>query len=225
VAIPAIDCDPDVVLTLGEASHAALAASPGLKGMRLIQFGSHKRLGPAHPGQAPLRVRQCLVLPDAAQRECVTLFEFALACARLRPDLRFRLRPHPSMDVKSLLRRHPQLQDLPPNVSVSTTATLAEEFAQARYCLYRGSSAAVRALAAGIKPFYLSQPGELPADPLFELTDWREIVRDPAEMASRLDAAAGQETAAPASARSFCERCIAPLREHAVDELLAMVQR
>ena len=53
------------------------------------------------------RPRRCLVLPDANDQECATLFEFALRCASLRPDIGFALRPHPMVDAASLLRRHP----------------------------------------------------------------------------------------------------------------------
>ena len=43
VAAPGIDCDPDVILTLGTFSHTALAASAGLHSLRFIEYGSHRR--------------------------------------------------------------------------------------------------------------------------------------------------------------------------------------
>ncbi len=107
VAAPGIDCDPDVILTLGEIPHAALAASPGLQSVRFIEYGSHRRATlPALP-QPQHRPRRCLVLPDASDRECTILFDFALDCARRSPDINFALRPHPMVDTRSLLRRHP----------------------------------------------------------------------------------------------------------------------
>ena len=43
VGAPGVACDPDVILTLGEITQAALAASPELSGARLITYGSHRR--------------------------------------------------------------------------------------------------------------------------------------------------------------------------------------
>jgi hypothetical protein len=226
VAAPGLDCDPDVVLTLGENTHAALAASPDLKGVRFIPYGSHRRPTLPMLPQPQHRPRRCLVLPDASDQECIALFDFALACARRLPDISFALRPHPMVDTRSLLRRHPQLQNLPQNVRFSMDGPLEREFAQARYCLYRGSSAAMHAVRAGIKPYYLARPGELPFDCLFELGDWRETVTSPEDLLNRMRLA-DQSTVSAAAMRAagICERYVAPVRPAALNELLAMVTR
>ena len=80
------------------------------------------------------------------------------------------------VDTQALLQRQPALRQLPDNVSLSVERPLVQEFAQARYCLYRGSSAAMHAVLAGLKPYYLMRPGELPFDCLSGLGDWRETV-------------------------------------------------
>ncbi len=224
VAAPGIDCDPDVILTLGEIPHAALAASPGLQSVRLIEYGSHRRTDLPMLPQPRNRPRHCLVLPDASDHECALLFDFALDCAGHSPDISFALRPHPMVDTQSLLRRHPVLQKLPGNVSLSVDRPLEQEFAQARYCLYRGSSAAMHAVRAGIKPYYLARPGELPFDCLFELADWRETVTSPEDLLNRMSRADQfTEAAAASRAASTCERYVSPVRPAALDELLAMV--
>lgn len=224
VAAPGLDCDPDVVLTLGDIPHAALATSPELRSVRFIQYGSHRRAPLPPLPRLQDRPRQCLVLPDADAQECATLFDFALAAARHSPEISFSLRPHPMVDPQTLLRRQPELQRLPANVSLSVSKPLMEDFAQARYCLYRGSSAALHAVLAGIKPYYLAQRGELPFDCLSGLTDWRETVVSPQDLVSRLSVADQSTDAAAAShAANFCERYVAPLRPAAINELLAMV--
>jgi hypothetical protein len=226
VAAPGIDCDPDVVLTLGEITHAGLAASAGLRSVRFIEYGSHRRATlPALP-EPQSRPRRCLVLPDANEHECATLFEFALSCARLSPDVSFTLRPHPMFDTRALLRSHPELQRLPQNVSLSVDTPIEQDFAQARYCLYRGSSAAMHAVRAGIKPYYLAQPDELPFDCLSQLDDWRETVTSPRELADRM-ALADQFTDSAAASRAVnvCERYVSPVRPAALNELLAMVSQ
>lgn len=224
VAAPGLDCDPDVILTLGEIPHAALASSPELRSVPLIEYGSHRRA--PLPVLPPLqdRPRRCLVLPDADAHECAMLFDFALAGARQSPGIAFSLRPHPMVDIQALLRRQPALQHLPDNVSLCVEKPLVQEFSQARYCLYRGSSAALHAVLAGIKPYYLAQPGELPFDCLSALADWRETVTSPQDLINRSSIA--DQSTDPAIARraaDFCERYVAPLRPAAIDELLAMV--
>jgi hypothetical protein len=224
IAAPGVDCDPDVILTLGEIPHAALAASAGLQSVRLIEYGSHRRATLPELPQPQSRPRHCLVLPDASDQEFAILFYFALDCARHNPDLSFALRPHPMVDIRSLLRRHPVLQRLPGNVSLSLDKPLEQELAQARYCLYRGSSAAMYAVRAGIKPYYCAQPGELPFDCLCELSDWRETVTSPADLADRMrlsDPLTDSEAAR--RAMSICDRYVTPVRPAALSELLAMV--
>jgi hypothetical protein len=166
------------------------------------------------------------VLPDASDQECVALFDFALASARHRPDISFALRPHPMVDTRSLLRRHPQLQTLPQNVALSVDGPLEQEFAQARFCLYRGSSAALHAVRAGIKPYYLAQPGELPFDCLYALTDWRETVTSPEDFANRMSLGDPfADSVAASRAMDVCERYVSPVRPAAINELLALVPR
>ncbi len=224
VAAPGIDCDPDVILTLGTISHTALAASAGLQSLRLIEYGSHRRATLPVLPQLQDRPRHCLVLPDASDQECAILFEFALRCARHSPDLSFALRPHPMVDPRSLLRHHRQLRQLPANVALSVDKPLELEFAQARYCLYRGSSAALYAVRAGIKPFYLARPGELPIDCLFALPDWRETVTSAEEFANRVRVTdACKDSAAASRAAGSCDRYVAPVRTAALNELLALV--
>jgi hypothetical protein len=127
-------------------------------------------------------------------------------------------------DTAALLSRLPALHKLPANVSFSTGTPLEQEFAQARYCLYRGSSAAMFAVRAGIKPFYLALPGELPFDCLHHIPDWREIVTSPADLLAGISRAdASTATTEAEHAASMCERYVSTVRPAALDELLAMV--
>lgn len=225
IGSPGLDCDPDVVLTLGKMTRRMLADSPELGPTRLIEYGSHRSsLAPAtHLPKPEERPRQCVVLPDADDQECALLFDLALAAASQRADCRFVLRPHPIVDAVALRRRHARLGSLPNNVTLSEGTPLSEDLARARYCLYRSSSAALLAVQAGIKPFYVARAGELPIDPLFELTSWRETVTSPEELNSRIRAAddmPDREAAAQASALYSHYSCA--VRPEAIDELLTI---
>jgi hypothetical protein len=219
-------CDPDVILTLGENSHAMLAQSPQLHPVRLITYGSHRRAAIGQAVSGEYRARGCLVLPDADESECVMLFGFAADCARRDPDLEFVLRPHPATDFNSLQARHPTLRTLPANVTVSSARALEEDCRLARYCLYRGSSAALHAVLLGLKPFYVARTGELAFDPLFELREWRETVHSPQQFQDGVRRA--EQTPDPSAAWRawrYCDRAVATVRPEALDELLHHLPR
>lgn len=217
--VAGIDCDPDVILTLGEIPHATLAASPELESVRLITYGSHRRSAPDEPPPQRERRQHCLVLPDADEGECGILFDFAAACARSKPEMTFSLRPHPIMNVAALKSRHPALAVLPPNVSFSSGRSLEADCSGAGYCLYRGSSAVIHAVLAGVRPFYVSRPRELTFDTLHELQEWRETVTSPREFVAGTCAVEPPPEAA-LRAWSYCDRYVSAVRPEAIDALL-----
>lgn len=47
------------------------------------------------------------------------------------------------------------------------------DIAHCRWALYRGTTAIVQAVVAGLRTIYLQLPGELTIDPLYEFTNWR----------------------------------------------------
>jgi hypothetical protein len=220
VSAPGIACDPDVILTLGETTHAALAQSKELGPVSLITYGSHRRPQLVIPRESRQREARCLVLPDAHASEGATLFEFALDCAREMPEITFVLRPHPSSAYAAAATSALPPRDLPRNVEFSRAASFETECLRARFCLYRGSSAAMYAVLAGVKPFYMSRPGELPFDPLSGLTVWRETVTSPRDLA--VGTATRADALALEHAQGFCARYVAPLQPQAIDALLAM---
>jgi hypothetical protein len=77
---------------------------------------------------------------------------------------------------------------------------------------------------AGIKPYYLARPGELPIDCLFALPDWRETVTSPEDFANCIRLAdSSTDSAAASRAANICERYVSPVRPAALNELLALV--
>jgi hypothetical protein len=209
------NCDPDAILTSGDIPHAMLANSPGLATTRLIPYGSHRAM-PVRPREGATPRNTCLVLPDAAPGEYAVLLQFAQECARLKPEIAFKLRPHPATGK-------PTTPDLPANLTLSAGTTLEQDCATARYCLYRGSSAVIQAVMAGVKPFYVKQSNELPFDPIANLKEWRETVSSPAEFAARVQTAGNDEE--QKNAANFCQQYMAPLRPEALTELLNLARQ
>ena len=152
------------------------------------------------------------MIPEGLESECLILFDFALTVAVRMPDTQFVLRTHPVLPFDSLARRYPRFRTLPGNVRVSDRVAIIDDFAQCDLALYRGSSAAVHAVLAGVRPVYVERPGELPIDPLFALEGWRRHVATVEALGAIVaaDRAAASEDRRHEwePARAFCERYV-----------------
>lgn len=215
--------DPDVILTVGDVNRDVLRASEGLRGIPVITYGSHRRVVAAMQRASDASTR-CLVIPEGIESECLTLFDFALTVAAHMPDMQFVLRMHPVLPFDGWARRHPRFRALPANVRVSNHANITADFAQCDWALYRGSSAAVHAVLAGVRPMYVERPGELSIDPLFALKSWRRHVATVKEfgavVAADRVAAAEDQRREWEPARAFCDRFVVPPNPEVVCGLL-----
>lgn len=181
----ASECNPDCILTAGTISKAQLDSAPGLGGLPISVLGSNRALNElkanqlhaAQSGKAAIcNNRACLVLPEGIATECHLLFEFSRACAQVCPDTQFIWRLHPIMSYASLAKQNKKLRDLPGNI-VFSQASLEDDIARSSWALYRGTTAIIQAVVAGLRPIYLQLPGEMTIDPLYELRDWRISIR------------------------------------------------
>jgi hypothetical protein len=187
--------NPDQILTAGAVGKGQLESSPGLKEIQISVLGSNRsfkrvnidceRLIPS--GQAEKLVNSaCLVLPEGIASECHLLFEFSMDCAKESPKIQFIWRLHPVVNFKSLLVHNPKLRNLPRNIVLSKS-TLEEDIGRCRWALYRGTTAVVQAVVAGLRPIYLQLPSEMTIDPLYELEEWRVKVATVAEFKCVID--------------------------------------
>lgn len=216
--------NPDVILTAGTASKAELERTPGLYGVSVAVLGSNrsfKRTSTAHgTGEVAANRNErgtssCLVLPEGFESECRILFRYALACAMALPEIRFIWRLHPSVTYRTLARKHPELfKNLPANIELSH-ASLEEDLSQSRWVLYRGSTAAVQAAVAGLRPVYLKQNGEMTIDPLYALNDWRAVVSTVHDfrgvISARMEADEMRSKSTITEAMQYCESLFTPL--------------
>jgi hypothetical protein len=217
------DSNPDLILTIGDSNAATLAHRPALAGTPVAVYGSHRR-AQALPLQDSLPPR-CLVLPEGLEAESLALYEFAIRCARDMPDFDFVLRAHPVLPARGVLARHPGLGNLPPNVQVSDEPDIGADFRRCGWALYRGSSAAIHAVLAGLLPVYLALPGELPIDPLFTLDQRPAPVATPRDFADRVATQAVKDANIAAAERraalSWGHSYVVPPRHALVAGLLA----
>jgi len=117
-----------------------------------------------------------LIIPEGNIPEVEYLFQAALEAATILNDFHFILRLHPLL--QSTQFEKDLIQQLEPiaNMKVSGQVKIEDDFKQSSFVLYRGSSAVLYAILAGLKPYYLDSPSAPYIDPLFELKDFRETV-------------------------------------------------
>jgi hypothetical protein len=222
---------PDVALCVGQVTRAMMAGTPAWHGEsedRLVVFGTYRRAGVERAAAPrPPTPPSILVLPEGYLNESKTLFTFAMEAAARLPTVRFILRCHPVLPfdrVRSVLAHQPEAF---PNVEVSTEPAIEADYARASVLLYRGSSAVLYAILAGLKPVYLDD-GRAPAiDPLFALPQWRAVVRTPEDLSQALARLQSQE--APAretewrAAADYAASYTQPVDAAALDRFLASV--
>jgi hypothetical protein len=189
--------DPDLVFTAGNISKVQIENSKKLENIPVRILGSNRAVvhSPAtcFPDSGSVHgIRHsvdsgntCLVLPEGIISECLVLFEFSLNCAALMPQMRFVWRLHPLLSRARLVRSSSRMRTLPANVELSNLP-LEDDLRYANYALYRGSTAIVQAVCAGLEPIYLSDKDEMSIDPLYGLDAGRVSVTSPLEFQSAI---------------------------------------
>lgn len=209
--------NPDQILTAGIAAKAQLERVPSPEGIAISVLGSNRSFKGAcasiheHARRSDNPV--CLVLPEGIASECNLLFEFSLACAQLLPEIQFIWRLHPIVSFESLTAQNSKLRNLPRNIVLSQ-ATLEEDVARSRWALYRGTTAIISAVMAGVRPIYLQLPGEMTIDPLYELEMWRNKIVSASDFKQAthtdVDDYVGSLESALLQAQVYCESCYLP---------------
>ena len=206
--------NPDQILTAGILGKKKLERAPDLKGIPISVLGSNRGVkAVAHDLEPtpPLQIvghsdrRTCLVLPEGIASECHLLFEFSLACAQACPDIQFIWRLHPAITFESLAIQNTKLRNLPCNVVLSRE-NLEADIARCCWALYRGTTAIIQAVVAGVRPLYLQVPGEMNIDPLYELGAWRTSVAKIDDLSRAIEADKTNPLSNDESAFIFAER-------------------
>ncbi|MBT6746355.1 MAG: hypothetical protein HOB26_07360, partial [Flavobacteriales bacterium] len=148
----------------------------------------------------------------------------SILCARTNPEVKFIWRLHPIVTFESLKAQNPKLRNHPGNIILSK-ATLEEDFSRSHWALYRGTTAIVQAVAAGLRPIYLQSPGELTIDPLYELDILRVSVNSVSEfnraILSNIEISNVQLGSDFEQARKYCETFFTALN---VGKLAALIR-
>jgi hypothetical protein len=217
---------PDVVLCLGDVTRNMIQAGHEPHKTKLISFGAARRTSSDSSFRPPKPQRRTvLVAPQMSESKM--LFNFAIQAARLLPDHRFILRCHPNMPFAQVRPHLEGVVEELSNIEISDLKSITDDLTRSSVLLYRASSSVFYAVLQGLKPIYLRDNCLPDADPLFELTDWREFVSSPSEMAQTLwrYAATIEESAAARwrTAAEYARDYIIPVDESSINRFLVAV--
>ena len=173
--------NPDVILCTGIVGQKQIRQKMVSNWTNVEVFGTHKAEVIKHD---PKNI--CLVLPEGFVDECEFLFKFALEIALLKPNIEFVFRVHPRLQKTSFCQDYCDQHSLPLNVSFSSQS-FRGDIAQAKWAIYRGSTAIIEAARIGVAPIYAYCSDELHVDPLYELGEPVLRVNCPTTASTRIE--------------------------------------
>jgi hypothetical protein len=167
-----------------------LKKTSGLMSTLVTTVGTHRQESLNVPFSKKIQTQidpTCLVIPDGTMEECLLIFDFVLRAATKMPAVTFLIRLHPVMPFATLVETDDRLRSLPKNVQISHEP-IDVDFERCRWAIYRGSGAAIRAVAVGLRPFYIKLADEiLTIDPLYAMQTWRQVVQTDSDLQAALD--------------------------------------
>jgi len=217
--------DPDVILTAGEISAEWFKTQPlGLS--REVRVAGSVRAPTFQPEASPSSsATDCLVVPEGIAAEAAILFGIAIKAARQLPNVRFRLRLHPVLTRQAVLAESPDLGDIPTN-AIWSDCELEDDVLASRTVLYRGSTAALTAALAGVRPIYATQEDDLVSiDPLEAIDGWRREICTGSDLATLLsqdlELNQTERDKLRADAQRYCQRYFKPFDRGVFEEIMS----
>jgi hypothetical protein len=176
--------NPNTIFTSGLIAKDILEKSP-LKEIKIVCLGSTKY---SSPNTLINKNICCLVIPEGFVSECLGLFNLALDFAKKYPKQKFIWRLHPILNFEKLKNNNSFFKDIPGNIIISN-GTLDSDIQKCNSVLYRGSTAVVNAINAGLKPIYYQQfADELSIDPIHTCHVGKFIAHNQETLALALEA-------------------------------------
>ena len=173
--------NPQIILTSSLMAKNMLKSDLRFRNILIESIGSNRAIQKVGLKSDTKSQKRCLVLPEGFMSECVLLFNFSLECAKLNPELIFIWRIHPIMTFSQIIKTNSHYNELPKNIFLSDKE-LDEDILRCHFALYRGSTAIIKAVAAGIKPaYYKKTEEEMTIDPLYRINEGKIILTAPAE--------------------------------------------
>ena len=211
--------DPDLILTAGDITGEILKQERSLANIEISTVGTHRQEDAVTNIYDKLKSKlplSCLVIPDGNESDCLNIIRFTYKAALNIPNIKFVIRMHPLLIFSNVIKDHPELTVVPDNIEISKL-NITSDFERCKWALYRGSGAAIRATAAGLRPIYLTLDEELDIDPLYKLKKWKRTVSDiddlvlilESDLINKKDAMNSEFT----EARIHCQKYFMPINQ------------
>ena len=171
---------PDYIVTTGEASRKILIGTGRypedkvLAGVALRQTSTaeKRREGKFEP-------RRLLVILSSSIEEYTKSIRFLNAALKAPTEYEVVLRPHPTMPLDAALRLLPPLTL---RYRASSRASVSEDLLESDVVLYASSTIAIEAISVGLPVIYLDIGDFMNPDPLFDFSDLKWSLTEPAQL-------------------------------------------
>jgi hypothetical protein len=178
--------NPDLILTSGHLGKNQLEKSSQLSNIDIKILGTNRvpiknAISDNLSDIDNSNRKTILVVPEAIFSECILLFEYSISCANLYPNINFIWRLHPLLNFDQIILENKSLSIRPKNITLSKQ-TLEEDIVISNLVLYRGSTAVINCIMLGLKPIYLKIENEMTIDPLYEIDNFKYIVKTPNDL-------------------------------------------
>lgn len=157
--------NPNFYLTTGNFTKKLFSKKYNDK-LKCINIGSNK-FTPRKKSKK--NSRDILILPEGFNSETLKMIEFSVDAANKYKNKRFIFRFHPMMNGSQFMRSHINGKiKIPKNLIISNNL-FDQDLEESKYIIYRGSAAAIQALASNKIVIYLKFNDEINIDPLYML--------------------------------------------------------
>ena len=167
--------DPHIILTSGKFAYQEFQRK--LKGISIINIGKWQsqenkniRFSKFNYFSIDSKIYVC-VLPEGTIGECSKLLKFSLSCALQYKNIFFIWHFHPITDFKLLNKKINIKDNIPENIIISKQS-LDKDLKISHMALYRGSTAILSAMQAGIIPVYFKIKNEFDINILEKNYEW-----------------------------------------------------
>ncbi len=159
--------NPDFILTSGNYTKKKFIKK-NKRDTICLNIGSNKFIKKV---ESDKNSKNILILPEGFNSETINMMKFAIDAATRFKDKKFVFRFHPMINEFHFFKIH--LKDklkMPKNLIISNN-TFDEDLKNSKYVIYRGSAAAIQALALSKIVIYLKFSNEINIDPLYMLNN------------------------------------------------------
>ena len=205
--------NPDIIFASGKISQCVLNECKLLKNLKILRLGSPKYI---NHNIIKDKVNCCLVVPQGTVKECFYLFHLSYIYAKKNKNQKFIWRLHPLLNFKKIKKYSDIFKELPDNIFLSE-GDLDDDVQKSDSVLYRGSTAVLNAINAGLRPIYYQQSSdELSVDPIYQLIRGKALVFNQKQLKLALNEDIDTETRQ--SLHNFAQDFYTPLDVNALKQ-------